>query len=240
MRAVQFRPATADVGASRRALVAMASQAARGASLVVLPEMACTRYLWPERAAVEQLAEPARGETFAALAPIARAAGCWLVAGFVERAADLLFNSALVIAPTGELAFCYRKTLLFSADVVWATPGDSGYAAFDTEFGRFGVGICMDLNDDRFVAWLRSSRVELVAFPTSWLLEGPPAELFAYWRWRLRRWRAVLVAADRWGAEGAIAFAGSSAVLDGAGRVVAALPPTGDGLVGARLHRREQ
>ena len=89
--------------------------------------------------------------------------------GFPEVDGDRFFNSALVINALGELAFCYRKTLLYEADETWATPGDSGYRYFDTNWGRFAPGICMDLNDDRFVQWCADNALDALAFPTNWI-----------------------------------------------------------------------
>ena len=163
---------------------------------------------------------------------MARAHGSWLVAGFPEVEGDRLFNSALVLDPTGELRFVYRKTLLYEEDLHWATPGDSGYATFDTEAGDFTVGICMDLNDDRFVAWCAQARPRAVAFPTNWVEEGH--RVWPYWAWRLDGTGSALVAANSWGPEGHTAFRGESAIID-ARTVLAAAPPTGDGVLRADL-----
>ena len=138
--AVQYRPAKGDYEGSLAGLYALADRHAVGADLVVLPEMAVTGYVFPDRAAVHAVAEPADGDTFRALSELARARRTWVVGGFPERAADKLFNSALVINPRGERVFTYRKTLLYEEDLHWAEPGDSGYRCFETDGGSFGVG----------------------------------------------------------------------------------------------------
>lgn len=203
--AIQYKATKGDPHASRRALVRLAEQGARGADLVVLPEMAATGYLFANRAAVLRHAELPRGPTFAALAPVAAAHRCWLVVGIVEDAGVDLFNSALVIDPAGELAFTYRKTLLFDADTTWATRGDSGYRRFDADAGSFGVGICMDLNDPGFTEWAASARLDAIAFPTNWLDEGQP--IHGYWAARIAGTGATLVAANSWGFD-PLTFAG--------------------------------
>lgn len=187
--------------------------------------MAITGYAFPNADAVRAVAEGPRGATFAALSPIARARRVFVVCGFPEIAGDRLFNSAMVIDPAGELAFVYRKTLLYDADVPWAAPGDSGYRAFDSDRGRFGVGICMDLNDDRFVDWVATERVPTIAFPTNWIDEGE--NVWWYWRERLIGLRTSLVAANSWGADGELRFTGESAILVD-GEVHAAAPYVGD------------
>ncbi|MEQ1568458.1 MAG: carbon-nitrogen hydrolase family protein [Myxococcota bacterium] len=232
---VQFRAPKGDKERALASLAWLAGRAAEGSDLVVLPEMAATGYLFPDRAAVEAVAEEAHGPTFRGLSAVARDHGCWLVAGFPERDADQLFNSALVIDPTGNLRFTYRKTLLYEADEHWATPGDTGYAAFDTDAGRFGVGICMDLNDDAFVRWMTGARLDALAFPTNWVhSEDLGVHTWVYWAWRMRGQRAALVAANTWGAEGSVRFTGESAVLRGEQPLVA-MPATGNGAVRASL-----
>ncbi len=231
--AVQFRAVRGDVEASRRRLVALARQAAEGSDLVVLPEMAATGYVFPDAAAVRAVSEPPDGPTLAALAPVAREARCWLVAGFPERAGERLFNSALVVDPAGALRFVYRKTLLYEADTPWATPGDSGYRAFDTDAGRFGVGICMDLNDDGFVAWAAGADLDAIAFPTNWVADDSGTSVWDYWAWRLGPMRAALVAANTWGQQDHVRFTGASAVLQQRW-VLSHLPEEGDGVLRAR------
>jgi predicted amidohydrolase len=211
-----------------RALREAAALVTGRSDLVVFPEMFATGYLFTSVDAARRIAEPADGPTFLAMADVARRTGAWVVAGFAERAADALFNSALVIDPRGERRFVYRKTLLYDADLPWATAGDSGYALFDTDFGRLSQGICMDLNDDRFVGWLRSAAADWIAFPTNWIEQGE--DVHGYWAYRMLGVRGALVAANTWGPEQDTVFSGRSAVLRG-GHVVAAAPASGNAAV---------
>ncbi|MCB9788209.1 MAG: carbon-nitrogen hydrolase family protein [Deltaproteobacteria bacterium] len=228
--AVQFKARLGDLDGSRLALAELARDAAAGADLVVLPEMAATGYLFDDVAHARTVAERPDGPTLALLAPIARDAGCWIVCGFPEDAGRRLYNSALVIDDTGALRFVYRKTLLYEPDERWAHPGDSGYRAFETAAGSFGVGICMDLNDDEFLAWCHDASPRVIAFPTNWLDEG--FAVWRYWAWRLAGLEATLVAANSWGVEGDIVFSGASAVLT-SHEVYAVAPVRGDTVVRA-------
>ena len=230
--AVQFKARKGDFDRSLAELCASADAHAAGADLVVLPEMGATGYVFADRDAVWQAAEEADGPTLAAVAAVARRHHCWLVAGFPERAGDLIFNSALVVNPAGERVFTYRKTLLYSEDLPWAEPGDSGYRRFDTDAGTFGVGICMDINDDGFVDWLAAEQPDAIAFPTNWVKEGAP--VWPYWAWRLQGIRGALVAANTWGDEGPITFSGKSAILSGF-RLHAWAEETGDAVISATL-----
>ncbi|MBT9558511.1 MAG: carbon-nitrogen hydrolase family protein [Myxococcales bacterium] len=242
--AVQFKARKGDWAASLDAARPLVRDATEGADLVVLPEMALTGYVFDSREAAAAVAESADGPTYAALAPLAAAAGCWLVAGFPERDGDRLFNSALVIAPDGALAFTYRKTLLYDADEVWATPGDSGYRVFETGAGTFAVGICMDLNDDAFLDWCDVAAPRAIAFPTNWIDEG--LDIWRYWAGRAAPTGAAIIAADTWGSEGTTQFWGRSAIIDSPSAkgepciLHAAAGPTGDAVIRATLPWRER
>ncbi len=216
-------------------MLALTEQAAVDADLVVLPEMALPGYVFAEAAEVAPFAEPADGPTAEALAAIARRHSAWIVAGLPERDGERLYNSAWGFDPTGARRFVYRKTLLFPLDEVWAEPGCGDYPLVHTPFGRMGVGICMDLNDPAFVAWVREAQIDVLAFPTNWLDQGEP--VWDYWAWRLDGAASTLVAANRWGIERGVPFRGESAILQG-DRVLASGPRTGDAVVLADLPSR--
>ncbi len=230
--AVQFKAVKGDFQRSLESLARLTERAALSAHLVVLPEMAVTGYVFHSPEQASRVAEPPQGPTFQRFSAIARKNSCWLVVGFPELAEDGLFNSAQVISPEGELVFVYRKTLLYEADFPWAIPGDSGYRKFDTDQGSFGVGICMDLNDDGFVDWLERARPEVLAFPTNWLDQG--YNIWGYWAWRLGQLPCALVAANTWGQEEEITFRGESAVLKER-TILARAPHQGDCFIYARL-----
>ncbi len=231
--AVQFRPDRADLHGSRARLAAITAQAAETADLVVLPELAVSGYVFTDREEAMTVAEDRFGPTFQALSEVARQHRSWIVCGFVEHAHHQLYNSALVIDHEGRLAGCYRKTLLFELDELWASVGEGDYGLFQTPWGSFTVAVCMDLNDDRFVRWLERFQPDVLAFPTNWLEQG--IDVWRYWAWRMSRCSTTLVAANTWGLDRGVQFCGRSAVLR-RGVVLAAAPPEGDGLVQAELH----
>lgn len=241
--AVQFKADRKDRQGSRDRLLALCAQAAeRGATLVVCPEMALTGYLFTDAADVARVAEPAQGESFAALSSLAAHYGVTLVCGYPERAEEAptpcFYNSAWIIGPDGTLLSNYRKRLLYTADETWAKPGDTPYPQVRLPWGTLTAGICMDLNDDRFVEFLYGARADVIAFCTNWLEEG--LDLHSYWRFRLLLSRSVFVAANTYGSEvcrghDATEFAGQSAIFDSRGRTLAKAPPAGDALISAEV-----
>lgn len=224
---LQFNPRRGARTANLNKLVPLVEQALRaGARMVVLPEMAATGYRFPNPERVRPLAEVPRGATFKLLSPMAKEHGAWIVCGFVEDNDGRLFNSAMVINPDGKLETVYRKRLLYIDDHTWASAGDLPYPTFQTPWGLATVGICMDLNDPRFVTHVKRVKADLVCFPTNWIDEGEDPR--GYWTSQLAGWNGVLLAANRWGEEDDVGFCGRSTVLRG-GIILAEGPSEGDG-----------
>lgn len=224
---VQFKPRRGARNANLEKLAALTAQAlAAGARMVVLPEMAATGYRFPNPEVVRPMSELPRGATFKVFAQLAKDHQAHIVVGFVEDHDGKLFNAALVIGPEGKLEALYRKRLLYIDDHTWANPGDLPYPVFDTPWGKTTVGICMDINDPRFLTHLRKVRPDLLLFPTNWVDEQ--ADVHQYWMMQLRGWNGIFMAADRWGDEDGVYFAGRSAIFKG-GQVLVEGPPEGDG-----------
>ena len=200
--------------------------------------MALTGYVFTDAAEALQVAEPSDGRTFALASKWARRHGSYFVIGYPELAADgRLFNSALLLSPSGELLVNYRKRLLYEQDETWACEGDTPYPLIETPFGLMTCGICMDLNDDRFIDFLFEAKPEIVAFPTNWLDQG--FDLRRYWRWRLQGYPCWLIAANTYGSEEGIRFRGRSAILDPEGGTQAFAPASGDCVLRLDLELRD-
>jgi len=107
-------------------LVALLEQAAaRGAQLVVFPELAFTTFFprWPmERNAPELLASFETAMPNPAVQPLfdrARALGVGFYIGYAELTPDgRRFNSAITVGPNGDILFKYRKIHLPGSDNV--------------------------------------------------------------------------------------------------------------------------
>jgi predicted amidohydrolase len=187
--------------------------------------MATTGYVWESPAAIRPFAEEMDGPTASAFGALAREYSARIVAGFVEADENELFNSAMVVSPHGELEAIYRKNMLFELDVRWASAG-TDRTSIRLPKCTLVPGICMDLNDDEFIAFVQSEQATIVPFCTNWLEQG--IDVAAYWSWRLRGWRGWFVAANSWGPDDGIEFCGRSAILAPGGLPVQRAPPVGD------------
>jgi predicted amidohydrolase len=66
-----------------------------------------------------------------------------LVAGFAEQHKEKLYNSALVIGPSGLIA-TYRKLHLFNTEKEYFDPGNTPLGILDIDGGKIMVMICFD------------------------------------------------------------------------------------------------
>lgn len=225
---VQYKPRRGARNTNLEGLTKLVTSAlTEGAKLVVLPEMAATGYRFPNPDVIRPLAETPKGPTFKAFAPLAKAHKAHIVVGFVEDHEGRLFNAAIAIGPEGKIEAHYRKRLLYIDDHTWANPGDLPYPAFQTPYGTATIGICMDINDPRFVTHIRRTRPNVLCFPTNWVDEGKD-DIHRYWAGQLRGWDGYLLAADRWGEEDGVGFWGRSAIIK-SGDVKVEGPSEGDG-----------
>ena len=208
--------------AERVAGVAAQVRECRGADLVLLPELWATGYFaFDDYAAT---AEPLDGPTATALAAAARDAGVTLHAGsIVERDGAALHNTSLLFGPDGSLRHTYRKVHLFgygSREQELLTPGDRVAGQ-----GTLALSTCYDLRFPELFRAQVDGGAQLFLVAAAW-----PAARLAHWQLLLRS-RALenqswLLACNAAGAQGSVALAGRSAVVDPWGEVVA---EAGDG-----------
>ncbi|MGV3774046.1 MAG: carbon-nitrogen hydrolase family protein [Verrucomicrobiales bacterium] len=131
-----------------RAIARIEEAAARGAKAVVLPEVLDAGWTDPSARSIAS-AIPG-GETFQLFADSAAKANVYITAGLTERAGAQIFNSAVLISPTGELLLHHRKiNELELAHDLYAL-GDR-LQVCDTPIGKIGLMVCADAFADRQV-----------------------------------------------------------------------------------------
>jgi len=121
-----------------------------GADIICLPELFRSLYFCQRvDPALFDLAEPVPGPTTDTLGRLAKDLGKVIVASvFERRAAGIYHNTAAVLDADGSVCGIYRKMHIpddpLYYEKYYFTPGDTGFRAFDTRFGRIGVLVCWD------------------------------------------------------------------------------------------------
>ncbi|HWF25067.1 MAG TPA: nitrilase-related carbon-nitrogen hydrolase [Solirubrobacteraceae bacterium] len=227
-----------DADANRELSVSAARELfARGADLVVLPELIVPGYS-ADRAFLAHGAEPIDGPTTRAWQATAAAAGAYVCGGLCERVGDNLFNAAVLVGPEG-IVLHYRKLHLFSAEKHVLAPGDLGLPVARTRFGVVGLCVCYDLRFVETARILALEGAELLCVPTAWL----PG--FDTQRWDPEGYcpqargaqlqanldQVFIACASQAGPSGGFDFLGSSVLCDPYGRtVLGPLPGSRSGL----------
>ena len=237
-----------DRAANEATAFAMARLAReRGATLICFQELFGAIY-FPQRPGASEYfgwAEPIPGPATERLGALARELGATLIGSIFERAmGGLFYDCAVVIAPDGSLAGKWRKMHIPDGsgyfEKYYFTPGDTDYPVFAIGAGadaatgdalRLAVPTCWDQWFPEVARICALRGADLICYPTAIGSELDPALAGAdteeAWR-TVMRGHAIancvyVVAVNRVGIEGEIAFYGGSFVADPTGEVVARL-----------------
>ncbi len=147
----------------------MADAKAKGADVLVFPELFSTGYTLPHDL-MKQLAEKRFGFLFKELSEHALSTSIAVLYGYPELGEDgQLYNSAQFIDKEGKSLANYRKTHLWIDDTKTEavfTPGDS-VATFSYCGFKIGLLICYDVEFSEMVRILGMKGVELVLAPVA-------------------------------------------------------------------------
>ena len=151
---------------------------AKGADVIMLPEMFCCPYR--NRDFVKN-AEAEGGAVTRALSDMAKAAGAYLIGGSMpERDGEKLYNTCFCFDPAGKTIAKHRKVHLFDVAIEGGqkyresrtfSPGE-GLTVFDTPYGRFGVVICFDIRFPDMIHGMRD--IDFLAVPAAFNMTTGP------------------------------------------------------------------
>lgn len=238
-----------------RAEALVRQAAARGAQIILLPELFETPYFCIEqdsrhlRLATTTQENPAVRHFCA----VARELGVVLPVSFFERAGQACFNSIAIVDADGSVLGVYRKSHIPNGpgyqEKTYFSPGDTGFRVWNTRFARIGVGICWDQWFPETARAMVLMGAELLFFPTAIGSEPPPAlpvNSRDHWQ-RTQQGHAAanltpLIASNRYGLERSLQdpqglyleFYGSSFIADALGAKVQEAPVQGDAVL---VHR---
>ena len=219
--------------------------AARGANVVLPPELFEGPYFCREERG-EWFAEARTledDEAVARIRVVARELGIVVPVSFFERAGHAYYNSLALVDADGTVLGVYRKSHIPDGpgyeEKFYFRPGNSGFRAFSTRFGRLGVGICWDQWFPESARAMMLLGAELLFYPTAIGSEphDPALDTRDPWQ-RAMIGHAVsnvvpVVAANRTGVEAGQTFYGSSFIADARGDKVAELGRDDEGVIAA-------
>jgi omega-amidase len=213
------------------------SARARGADLVVFPEMSDTGYSMPM---IREHATRWEDGAVASLQRFAQTLSIAIVCGVSERDGDRIYNSQVFIDRNGGIIAKYRKTHLAAIGSLDERPvftaGDKFVACEHDDF-NFGLTICYDL---RFPEVYRALAVEhganVFVNSSAWpLVRAKHLRMLALAR--AVENQSYFILTNRVGTDDEGIFCGESAIIDPAGNVLAEASADHDELITADISK---
>ena len=169
--------------------------AAKGAQVVCLPELFRTQYFCQrEDASLFDLAEPIPGPTTTAMSEVAQSAKVAVIASIFERrTAGIYHNTAVTLDSDGSIRGIYRKMHIpddpLYYEKFYFTPGDLGFRALDTSFGKIGTLVCWDQWYPEGARLTALNGAHVLFYPTA--IGWHPAEKQQYGAVQHDAWRTI-------------------------------------------------
>jgi N-carbamoylputrescine amidase len=186
----------ADPEANMASAIRHIHEAARlGANIVCLPELFQAQYFCQrEDVRLFDLAESIPGPSTTKLADVARETRVVIIASLFERRAPGLYhNTAVTLNPDGGIASVYRKMHIpddpLYYEKFYFTPGDLGFKAVDTAFGRVGTLVCWDQWYPEGARLTALQGAEVLFYPTA--IGWHPAEKDEFGAAQYEAWQTV-------------------------------------------------
>lgn len=230
--------------------------AAKGAQIILLPELFERPYFCQERryeyyAYATTVTENPAVQRFR---KVCRELEIVIPISFYEKDGTRLFNSVAMIDADGSVLGVYRKTHIpddhYYQEKFYFTPGNTGFRVFETRFGRVGVGICWDQWFPETARCLALAGADVILYPTA-IGSEPILDLDSagHWQRTMQGHSAAnivpVVAANRYGVEvvspcaenggqqSALRFYGTSFLTDETGAVLVQAERDGDAVLTA-------
>ena len=148
---------------------------ARGADIIVLPELWSTAYDLEHATAH---ASALNAGMFAVVADAARENQIAVVGSLMESLDGKVYNTATFIDARGNCVGVYRKLhLVPMLDEDKYLAGGDDAPVFDAKFGKFALGICYDLRFPELWRHYALGGARVVFLPAEW-----PQQRIAHWR----------------------------------------------------------
>lgn len=168
---VQFNPVFGQVQANLDKIEKLVGN--HKADLLVLPELCTTGYNFISKKEVQALSEKLDGKSVSFFKTLSKKSGISIVAGFAEREGKKIFNSAVLVRPSGKIDI-YRKTHLFGNEKKYFTPGNTGFKVFSLGRVKIGMMICFDWLFPESARTLALHGTQIICHPANLVLPFCP------------------------------------------------------------------
>ncbi|HEX4645371.1 MAG TPA: carbon-nitrogen hydrolase [Verrucomicrobiae bacterium] len=160
--------------ANMKKTLAFAERAAKnGAQIICTQELFRSQYFCQSEDHKNfELAEPIPGPSTAAFQKLAKKHAVVIIASlFEKRASGVYHNTAAVIDADGSLLGVYRKMHIpddpLFYEKFYFTPGDLGFRAWQTRYGKIGVLVCWDQWYPEAARLTAMQGAEILFYPTA-------------------------------------------------------------------------
>jgi predicted amidohydrolase len=231
----QMKP---QLGEAEENLVKMSETISRIASqqrvdLIVFPELITSGYELGVR--FTELAQRIPGPAVNLIAQRANEYGVYIAFGMVtkEKVESVIYNSAVMVGPDGELLDVYNKIHLRGEERMAFREGFK-LPVIDTEFGAVGMMIGYDLAFPEVARSLVLDGAEILCVLANWEA-AVMDEWKTYLRARAYENAVFVVGANRVGEDITVTFGGESMIVGPRGQIYASLAGETDADTGAPL-----
>jgi len=232
---VQMKPRLGELEENLIKMTEMISKIAsqQKVDLIVFPELVTSGYELGLR--FTELAQRVPGPTVNLIAQRANEYGVYIAFGMVtkEKVESVLYNSAVLVGPDGELAEVYNKVHLRGEERMAFREGYK-LPVVDTEIGSIGLMLGYDLAFPEVARALTLDGAEILAVCANWEAQSID-EWKTYMRSRAYENACYMVGANRIGEDVTITFGGESMIVGPRGQIHATLATETDPDTGAPL-----
>ena len=210
----------------------IALAALRGARLIGMPEM--VSFIGDEDEEIAN-AEPIPGPTINQFADIARQFNIWLHCGSIFESIEgssKLFNTSVLLSPSGEIAAKYRKIHLFDAEIKNGPSfresntkqAGTEIVVAETELCTIGLSICYDMRFPELYRSMMERCAQVIFVAAEYTLITGKDHWDPLLRARAIENQVYIIAPGQIGVKPGFQAYGRSAIVDPWGNVVARMP----------------
>lgn len=213
---LQFEPKLGEPDLNSSKIEHLIRQA-KGADLVVVPELANTGYNFESKEQAVQLAESVDNSPFLNfLSNQAKKLNLYIVSGFHEIDNNLLYNTSILIGPNGIIGK-YRKIHLFMNEFDFFEKGNLGLPVYDIGICKVGMLICFDWVFPEVWRILALKGADIICHPSNLVL--PYAQQAVPVHGMINK--TFNITANRYGTERGVTFSGKSIISNPSGKTLA-------------------